>query len=123
MDSLSVLGQLDDVSIEVRIASATAPRLVPRLVKNSGTCFCRLDMRSLDVINPQTDKGSRRRLLFGRIQREVKVGALCPGDLGVLSPDPAVIHTVVTGMEVEAKGFPIKGHRSVQIGHLQDHRD
>jgi hypothetical protein len=95
-----MLGQLDDVSVEVFIASALAPELAARFVKDTSACpYCRC-MSIFDVVDRESDLSAGSRLVLGRIESEVKVGPLSPGDFGMTPAYPPVVNPVVTRMKI-----------------------
>jgi hypothetical protein len=97
---LCVLGQLNDVSVEVCMASAPTPVLVTRFVKDTSACTdCRC-MSCFDVVDGQAHLCAGSRLVLGGLEGEVKVSALYPGDLGMAPTCPPVVNSVVTWIEI-----------------------
>jgi hypothetical protein len=97
---LRALSQLNNVAVEVFIASATTPRLRTWFVKNVSTCAHRCRMSIVDVVNRQSDLCARGRLPLRRIEGKMKVGPFSPGDLCVPSAYPPVINLIVARVEV-----------------------
>jgi hypothetical protein len=118
-----MLGQFDDVSVEVSIAPAAAPGLVSRLVKDTSACIYRCSMGIFDAFDRQRDLSTGSRLLLGGIESEMKVGAVSPGDLRVAAAYPPVVNFIVPRMEVNAESVSVQSHRTIEIGDLQDDGD
>jgi hypothetical protein len=57
-------------------------------------------MGIVDVVNAQSYLRSGCGPHLGGIEGEVKVSALSPGDFGVASTNPAVVHRVVARLKV-----------------------
>lgn len=117
-----MLSQLDHIVVEVLIACTTTPRFRTWFVKNTGTGTHCCRVGPFDVVNGQSDLYARGRLPFRRIESEMEVGPFSPGDLGVRSAYPPVVHPIVTWMEVQAERVSVKSHRTVEVGNLQNDR-
>jgi hypothetical protein len=118
-----MLGQFDEVSVEIFIAPATAPGLVSRLVMDTSACIYGCSMGIFNVLDRQRDLRPRSRLLLGGIEGEMKVGAVSPRDLRMAAPYPPVVNCIVTRMEVNAESVSIQSHGTIEIGDLQDDGD
>jgi len=79
-------------------------------MKDTGTCPHRLSMGILDIVNAQGDLCSGCGPNLGGIEGEVKIRARSPGDFGMASTNPAVVHRIVTLLEVETKPVSIESH-------------
>jgi len=117
-----VLGEFDDVSVEVLIACASTPRFVSGLVEDSGTTVHRRCVSISDVFDGQADLSASSGPSSGGVEGEMKIGASSPGDLCVDAPDPTIFDSVVAGMEIDSKSISIQRHRLLQVGNLQNDR-
>jgi hypothetical protein len=77
-------------------------------MKYLGTCAHRLSMGIVDVANAQTDLRSGCGPHLGGIEGEVKVSTLSPGDFGMTSTNPTVVHRVVPRLKVKTKPVSIE---------------
>ena len=98
---LRVLGQFDHVSVEVLISCASTPGFVSWVVEYSGTSVYGRCMSRSDVFDRETDLSASSGPPFGGVEGEMKIGALCPGDLCVDSADPTILDSVVAWSEID----------------------
>jgi hypothetical protein len=118
-----MLGQFDDISVQVLIAPAATPGLVSRLVKDTSASAYGCSMGIFNVLDRQRDLNPRSRLLLGGIEGEMKVGAVSPRDLRMAAAYPPVVNCIITRMEVNAEPVSVQSHRTIEIGDLQDDSD
>src|SRR5580698_10616944 len=80
---LAVLGQFDDVPVEVLVTPAPPPGFLTRSVEDAGAGVARPNVCGFDVVNSQPDQSAGRGPLLSGIKREMKVFTFGPRQLGV----------------------------------------
>jgi len=90
--------QADDVPIGIEIPRRDAPRLLPGRMKDVRARADEPGVDLLDGLDTESDLGARRDTIGGwprRKECEVQVGALAPGELGVMPTEPGVVLRLV----------------------------